>query len=122
MARTRQTARKSTGGKAPRKELATKAARKSRGVKKSRTTRREMVTTRNLAEKENKFAVIKEKQSSGQKTPKFRIALGNRLVEKEIENIQETTPANSNPSQLQEDNFKKGRNVNCRYVCKFVVI
>ncbi|XP_072988394.1 histone H3.3a-like [Typha latifolia] len=29
MARTKQTARKSTGGKAPRKELATKAARKS---------------------------------------------------------------------------------------------
>ena len=29
MARTKQTARKSTGGKAPRKTLATKAARKS---------------------------------------------------------------------------------------------
>lgn len=29
MARTKQTARKSTGGKAPRKHLATKAARKS---------------------------------------------------------------------------------------------
>ena len=38
MARTKQTARKSTGGKAPRKQLATKAARKSHletgGVKK----------------------------------------------------------------------------------------
>ena len=38
MARTKQTARKSTGGKAPRKQLATKAARKghptSGGVKK----------------------------------------------------------------------------------------
>ncbi|EGT51447.1 hypothetical protein CAEBREN_08216 [Caenorhabditis brenneri] len=31
MARTKQTARKSTGGKAPRKQLATKAARKSDG-------------------------------------------------------------------------------------------
>ena len=31
MARTKQTARKSTGGKLPRKQLATKAARKSRG-------------------------------------------------------------------------------------------
>ncbi|CAM9866433.1 unnamed protein product [Heterosigma akashiwo] len=30
MARTKQTARKSTGGKAPRKQLATKAARKYR--------------------------------------------------------------------------------------------
>ena len=29
MARTKQTARKSTGGKAPRKQLATKVARKS---------------------------------------------------------------------------------------------
>ena len=29
MARTKQTARKSTGGKAPRKQLTTKAARKS---------------------------------------------------------------------------------------------
>ena len=29
MARTKQTARKSTGGKVPRKQLATKAARKS---------------------------------------------------------------------------------------------
>ena len=32
MARTKQTARKSTGGKAPRKQLATKAARKSVGA------------------------------------------------------------------------------------------
>ncbi|EPR79224.1 histone H3 [Spraguea lophii 42_110] len=32
MARTKQTARKSTGGKAPRKQLATKAARKSSSV------------------------------------------------------------------------------------------
>ena len=30
MARTKQTARKSTGGKAPRKQLATKAARKKK--------------------------------------------------------------------------------------------
>ena len=32
MVRTKQTARKSTGGKAPRKQLATKAARKSAAV------------------------------------------------------------------------------------------
>merc|ERR1711991_690493 len=41
MARTKQTARKSTGGKAPRKQLATKAARKSApatgGIKKLQT-------------------------------------------------------------------------------------
>ena len=40
MARTKQTARKSTGGKAPRKQLATKAVRKSApttgGLKKPR--------------------------------------------------------------------------------------
>uniref|UniRef100_A0A8B9B9U6 Uncharacterized protein n=1 Tax=Anser brachyrhynchus TaxID=132585 RepID=A0A8B9B9U6_9AVES len=45
MARTKQTARKSTGGKAPRKQLATKAARKSApatgGVKKPHPVRRE---------------------------------------------------------------------------------
>lgn len=35
MARTKQTARKSTGGKAPRKQLATKAARKSATMGKS---------------------------------------------------------------------------------------
>uniref|UniRef100_A0A674GAK9 Histone H3 n=1 Tax=Taeniopygia guttata TaxID=59729 RepID=A0A674GAK9_TAEGU len=43
MARTKQTARKSTGGKAPRKQLATKAARKSApatgGVKKPHPAR-----------------------------------------------------------------------------------
>jgi len=44
MARTKQTARKSTGGKAPRKQLATKAARKSNpnvkgGLKKPRRYR-----------------------------------------------------------------------------------
>ena len=40
MARTKQTARKTTGGKAPRKQLATKAARKSRGVGGVKKTRR----------------------------------------------------------------------------------
>ena len=45
MARTKQTARKSTGGKAPRKQLATKAARKSApatgGVKKVTVSHRD---------------------------------------------------------------------------------
>ena len=48
MARTKQTARKSTGGKAPRKQLATKAARKSApatgGVKRARRNRPGTVT------------------------------------------------------------------------------
>ena len=47
MARTKQTARKSTGGKAPRKQLATKAARKSApatgGVKKPHRSARSVV-------------------------------------------------------------------------------
>ena len=49
MARTKQTARKSTGGKAPRKQLATKAARKSApatgGVKKVNSVRAQQQLT-----------------------------------------------------------------------------
>uniref|UniRef100_A0A3Q2W153 Core Histone H2A/H2B/H3 domain-containing protein n=1 Tax=Haplochromis burtoni TaxID=8153 RepID=A0A3Q2W153_HAPBU len=52
MARTKQTARKSTGGKAPRKQLATKAARKSapatRGVKKPHRYRPSTVALREI--------------------------------------------------------------------------
>src|SRR5436190_24140098 len=52
MARTKQTARKSTGGKAPRKQLATKAARKSApatgGVKKPRRYRPGTVALREI--------------------------------------------------------------------------
>ena len=52
MARTKQTARKSTGGKAPRKQLATKAARKSApatgGVKTARRYRPGTVALREI--------------------------------------------------------------------------
>ena len=52
MARTKQTARKSTGGKAPRKQLATKAARKSQpatgGVKKPHRYRPGTVALREI--------------------------------------------------------------------------
>ena len=52
MARTKQTARKSTGGKAPRKQLATKAARKSvaatGGVKKPHRFRPGTVALREI--------------------------------------------------------------------------
>ena len=52
MARTKQTARKSTGGKAPRKQLATKAARKSApttgGVKKPHRYRPGTVALRQI--------------------------------------------------------------------------
>ena len=43
MARTKQTARKSTGGKAPRKQLATKAARKSAPTAGGGTSRQSFV-------------------------------------------------------------------------------
>ena len=52
MARTKQTARKSTGGKAPRKQLATKAARKSQpatgGIKKPHRFRPGTVALREI--------------------------------------------------------------------------
>ncbi|CAG7896253.1 unnamed protein product [Brassica rapa] len=55
MARTKQTARKSTGGKAPRKQLATKAARKSApatgGVKKPHRFRPGTVALQHLIRK-----------------------------------------------------------------------
>merc|ERR1712080_499804 len=54
MARTKQTARKSSGGKAPRKQLATKAARKSAtatgGVKKPHRYRPGTVALREIAQ------------------------------------------------------------------------
>ncbi|RXN02429.1 histone [Labeo rohita] len=65
MARTKQTARKSTGGKAPRKQLATKAARKSApstgGVKKPHRYR--MARTKQTARK-----------STGGKAPRKQLA------------------------------------------------
>ena len=48
MARTKQTARKSTGGKAPRKQLASKAAREPSGVKKSHRFRPGTVALREI--------------------------------------------------------------------------
>ncbi|KAK7684057.1 histone H3.1/H3.2 [Cerrena zonata] len=55
MARTKQTARKSTGGKAPRKQLASKAARKSApstgGVKKPHRYKPENYLSKDWLEK-----------------------------------------------------------------------
>ena len=48
MARTKQTARKSTGGKAPRKQLATKAARKSAPTLRASSLARERELARRL--------------------------------------------------------------------------
>ena len=65
MARTKQTARKSTGGKAPRKQLATKAARKSApstgGVKKPHRYRPGTVALRDIRryQKSNELLIRK---------------------------------------------------------------
>lgn len=62
MARTKQTARKSTGGKAPRKQLATKAARKSApasgGVKKPHRYRPGTVALREIRKLQKSGALI----------------------------------------------------------------
>nr|XP_021500547.1 histone H3-like isoform X1 [Meriones unguiculatus] len=62
MARTKQTARKSTGGKAPRKQLATKAARKSApatgGVKKPHRYRPGTVALREIRRYQKKEELI----------------------------------------------------------------
>ena len=64
MARTKQTARKSTGGKAPRKQLATKAARKSApstgGVKKPHRYRPGTVALREIRryQKSTEFLIL----------------------------------------------------------------
>ena len=63
MARTKQTARKSTGGKAPRKQLATKAARKatapqSGGVKKPHRYRPGTVALREIRRVSSFFLVF----------------------------------------------------------------
>ena len=59
MARTKQTARKSTAGKAPRKQLATKAARKSvpasGGVKKPHRYRPGTVALREIRRYQKKY-------------------------------------------------------------------
>ncbi|CAH8391438.1 unnamed protein product [Eruca vesicaria subsp. sativa] len=66
MARTKQTARKSTGGKAPRKQLATKAARKSApttgGVKKPHRYRPGTVALREIRkyQKSTEFNLVRE--------------------------------------------------------------
>ena len=65
MARTKQTARKSTGGKAPRKQLATKAARKSApatgGVKKPHRYRPGTVALREIRRYQKSTELLMQK-------------------------------------------------------------
>jgi len=68
MARTKQTARKSTGGKAPRKQLATKSARKSGkstvGVKKRHRWRPGTVALREIRRYQRSTDLLLRKVSS----------------------------------------------------------
>jgi histone H3 len=64
MARTKQTARKSTGGKAPRKQLMTKAARKDQpagGVKKPHRYRPGTVALREIRKYQQSTALLMQK-------------------------------------------------------------
>ena len=69
MARTKQTARKSTGGKAPRKQLATKAARKSApstgGVKKPHRYRPGTVALREIRRYQKSTELLIRKNRNG---------------------------------------------------------
>ena len=69
MARTKQTARKSTGGKAPRKQLATKAARKSApatgGVKKPHRYRPGTVALREIRRYQKSTDLLIRKRELG---------------------------------------------------------
>merc|ERR1712216_589804 len=77
MARTKQTARKSTGGKAPRKQLATKAARKAApaigGVKKPHRYRPGTVALREIRKYQKSTKLLIRKlpfQRLSEKSPK----------------------------------------------------
>ncbi|KVH90827.1 Histone-fold, partial [Cynara cardunculus var. scolymus] len=88
MARTKQTARKSTGGKAPRKQLATKAARKSApatgGVKKPHRFRPGTVALREIRKYQKSTELLIRKlpfqrlqtarKSTGGKAPRKQLA------------------------------------------------
>ncbi|XP_014647200.1 PREDICTED: histone H3 [Ceratotherium simum simum] len=92
MARTKQTARKSTGGKAPRKQLATKAARKSApatgGVKKPHRYRPGTVALREIRRYQKSTELLIRKlpfqrlvREIGEKAKERRKALLSKLVQ-----------------------------------------
>lgn len=76
MARTKQTARKSTGGKAPRKQLATKAARKSiASIGRNKQLRRNQL---DQLRKQKRDLIIDEKRKiGGEKCPPLLIFILN---------------------------------------------
>ena len=83
MARTKQTARKSTGGKAPRKQLPTKAARKSApatgGVKKPHRYRPGTVALREIRRYQKSTELLIRKVSHSCKGPKGSVREGRGL-------------------------------------------
>ena len=84
MARTKQTARKSTGGKAPRKQLATKAARKSApatgGVKKAHRYRPGTVALREIRRYQKSTELLVRKLSFQRRVREIAQGLQERLA------------------------------------------
>ncbi|KAI7815646.1 Cecropin 3 histone H3, partial [Rhyzopertha dominica] len=82
MARTKQTARKSTGGKAPRKQLATKAARKSApatgGVKKPHRYRPGTVALREIRRYQKEHRAADKEAAVPASRPRNRPGLQDR--------------------------------------------
>lgn len=121
MARTKLTARKTTGGKAPRKQLAAKKYAPTTGGVKKPMPRKDMMKTRNLAKKENKF-IIKDKGSPSQKNSRARIPLCNRQpsIQNETDDLLENVTPQKDRSLVVPPVKKDGSNgfVNCRYKSK----
>jgi len=99
MARTKQTARKSTGGKAPRKQLGTKAARKSApatgGVKKPHRFKPGTVALREIRKLQKTYHLLIPKLSFGRLTREILNdhASGYRIQSQAILALQEATEA-----------------------------
>ena len=86
MARTKQTARKSTGGKAPRKQLATKAAQKSGptgGVKKPHRYRPGTVALREIRRYQKSTDLLIRKAPFCRLTREIMEAVQEKLITKE---------------------------------------
>ena len=73
MARTKQTARKSTGGKAPRKALATKAARKSAPATGGKSARNKTYMV-------SRISRLRDVQASRSRTGSVRVLVLSRFV------------------------------------------
>eukprot|EP00667_Euglena_gracilis_P024114 EG_transcript_27533 len=101
MARTKQTARKSTGGKAPRKQLATKAARKAQpatgGIKKPHRFRPGTVALREIRQFQKSTGLLIRRLPFQRLVREIMcepgIGLGFRLQRSALEALQEASEA-----------------------------